>query len=114
MGGVRAEVDAELMRGILGPGPAMLDHAFVELRLAGEWIAFDSHLVDTPLREAAQTYLRERLDQDRLKLAGFYEAVRVRYVEEDEVRRFDPGLRSFVNVNTPEDLAQAWRAGEGP
>lgn len=55
---VFGEVDAAVMRGILGPGPEMLDHAFVELRLAGEWIAFDSHLVDTPLREAAQAMLR--------------------------------------------------------
>lgn len=29
-----------------------------------------------------------------------------RYVEEEELRSFDPELRSFVNVNTPEDLAR--------
>jgi molybdopterin-guanine dinucleotide biosynthesis protein A len=34
---------------------------------------------------------------------GFLPEVRVRVVEEDELRRFDPDLRSFVNVNTPED-----------
>ncbi|MEM9145771.1 MAG: transglutaminase-like domain-containing protein [Pseudomonadota bacterium] len=54
---VFAEIDAEVLRGVLGPGPDMLDHAFVEVRLAGEWIAFDSHIVDTPLRRAAQRRL---------------------------------------------------------
>jgi molybdopterin-guanine dinucleotide biosynthesis protein A len=33
--------------------------------------------------------------------------VRVRYVEEEDLRRLDPGLSSFFNVNTPEDLAEA-------
>jgi molybdopterin-guanine dinucleotide biosynthesis protein A len=32
---------------------------------------------------------------------GFLGEVRVRVVEVEEVRRFDPDLRSFVNVNTP-------------
>lgn len=31
----------------------------------------------------------------------------VRYVVEDELRRHDPGLYSFVNVNTPADLGAA-------
>lgn len=56
---VFAEIDAGVLRGILGEGPAMLDHAFVELRLAGEWIAFDSHIVDMGLIEGAQARLRE-------------------------------------------------------
>lgn len=33
-------------------------------------------------------------------------AMPVRYVGEEDLRIFDPGLRSFVNVNTPEDLAR--------
>ena len=31
----------------------------------------------------------------------------MRYVEDDEIARVDPGLRTFFNVNTPEDLRQA-------
>jgi len=60
--------------------------------------------------------IREKLDQDRLKATGFYGEVRLRFVEEDEVRRFDPALRSFVNVNTPEELAglQAASGGDQP
>ena len=34
----------------------------------------------------------------------FFNEVSVRYVDEDEVRIFDPDLRSFLNVNSPEGL----------
>jgi molybdenum cofactor guanylyltransferase len=36
----------------------------------------------------------------------FFDRVSVRYVEEDEVRRLDPSLRSFLNINRPEDLKE--------
>lgn len=35
--------------------------------------------------------------------------VRVRWVEEQVLRRFDPGLVSLTNVNTPEEYRQALR-----
>ncbi|HIJ58414.1 MAG TPA: molybdenum cofactor guanylyltransferase [Deltaproteobacteria bacterium] len=34
----------------------------------------------------------------------FFNEVSVRYVDEDEVRMFDPDLRSFLNINSPEAL----------
>ncbi len=37
---------------------------------------------------------------------GFLDEVRVRVVEAEEIRRFDPDLRSFVNLNTPAEYAQ--------
>ncbi len=51
--------------------------------------------------------IRQRLDADRLKVMGFYESVRVRYLDEAEYQPFDPRGLSFFNVNTPEDLEQA-------
>ena len=33
--------------------------------------------------------------------------VSVRYVEEDEIRRHDPGLKSFFNINKPGDLTSS-------
>ncbi len=33
-----------------------------------------------------------------------YPSVSVRYVEEVEIRRFDPALKSFSNINKPEEL----------
>ncbi|MEO8391465.1 MAG: molybdenum cofactor guanylyltransferase [Chloroflexota bacterium] len=47
------------------------------------------------------------LQQDRLKISTFLSEIRVHFVEETEVRRFDPELRSFVNLNSPQELHQA-------
>jgi len=38
------------------------------------------------------------------KVSSFLSQVRVLYITEEEVRRFDPDLLCFMNVNTPEDL----------
>lgn len=46
--------------------------------------------------------IERRLLAGRRQVIGFFEDVRVRTVELDEVRRFDPALRSFFNANTPE------------
>jgi molybdopterin-guanine dinucleotide biosynthesis protein A len=47
------------------------------------------------------------------KIIDFFPEVRVRYVEEQEVRLFDPQCLSFFNINTPADLEKArslaWR-----
>ncbi len=53
--------------------------------------------------------IRERLEAGRLKVVGFYPDVRVREVPSGEIDRFDPERWSFMNVNTPGDLAQARR-----
>ncbi len=51
--------------------------------------------------------IRSHLAKGKLKASGFYEQVNVRYIEEAVIRLLDPELRSFVNVNTPDDLAAA-------
>ena len=50
--------------------------------------------------------IQERIEAGELKVAALLEAVRVRYVPEEECRRFDPELRSFMNANTDADLAR--------
>jgi molybdopterin-guanine dinucleotide biosynthesis protein A len=47
------------------------------------------------------------LEQGRRRMIAFLDEVDTRYVDESELRRLDPELRSFFNVNTPEDLALA-------
>jgi molybdopterin-guanine dinucleotide biosynthesis protein A len=49
-----------------------------------------------------------RLAAGDRQMISFFADVRMRVVRTDEIRRFDPDLRSFFNVNTPED----WRAAE--
>jgi molybdopterin-guanine dinucleotide biosynthesis protein A len=41
------------------------------------------------------------------RIIEFYQQVNVRYVEPDEIARFDPGGLSFFNINSPEDWEQA-------
>lgn len=48
-----------------------------------------------------------RLQAGRLKTANLFSDVTVRYVDETEIRRFDPELLSFFNINRPADLARA-------
>lgn len=51
--------------------------------------------------------IRARIDADRLKIIGFYDQVRVRYLDPEEYSRFDPQGLSFRNVNTPDELKAA-------
>jgi molybdopterin-guanine dinucleotide biosynthesis protein A len=51
--------------------------------------------------------IRQRLDEDRLKVIGFFPDVRVRAIGADEIDAIDPERWSFINVNTPDDLAVA-------
>ncbi len=55
------------------------------------------------------------LTQGGGRITSFFPQVRVRYVEEAEVDRFDPQHLSFFNINTAEDLrwAQRWISEEG-
>ena len=48
-----------------------------------------------------------KIEARRLRASSFFDDVRVRLVEEDEVRAADPELRSFFNVNTQADLDKA-------
>ena len=54
----------------------------------------------------------ELLDTEESPAHSLHDLVsrlRVRYVEEDELRPFDPELRSFLSVNTEEELERAER-----
>ena len=51
--------------------------------------------------------IESRLRAGQLKISGFFDDVGVRYVPESDIRRFDPDLLSFFNINRPEDLSQA-------
>lgn len=53
--------------------------------------------------------MRATLESGRRQIAAFFPAVRVAYVEPEEIRRYDPVGRSFLNINTPEQMAEAAR-----
>ena len=49
--------------------------------------------------------IERQLKQGGAKIADFFSQVRVKEIPEDQLRKADPELVSFLNVNTPEDLA---------
>lgn len=57
--------------------------------------------------KACLPHIERRLKAGQLKIAGFFDDVRVRYVGADEIDRLDSERLSFFNVNTPEDLSRA-------
>lgn len=68
----------------------------------------------TIYRQTCLAPIREQIESGNLRISAFYDRMRVHYVETAEVQRFDPDLRSFVNLNTPEDLAAAQIAAQPP
>ena len=57
--------------------------------------------------KACLPHMAERLAAGRLKVAGFFDRVRVIEIPEAEVARFGNPSVIFMNVNTPADLARA-------
>ena len=57
--------------------------------------------------KACLSPMERRLRARELKIAGFFDDVRVRSVPETEVDEIDPDHLSFLNVNTPDDLQRA-------
>lgn len=51
--------------------------------------------------------------QDNLKIIEFFPSVRVRYVDAEEINKFDPKHLSFFNINTEKDLETARELAAG-
>ena len=52
----------------------------------------------------------QRIQQERRDPRSLLEVAAVQYIEEAQLRLVDPELRSFVNVNTPEELNHLQRS----
>lgn len=50
---------------------------------------------------------RQRIRRRELKVAPVFDAVSTIWVSEQQLRRHDPNLRSFWNLNTPDDYERA-------
>lgn len=53
--------------------------------------------------------MERALAAGRMRVISFFDEVRVLAVDADSIRAVDPELRSFTNVNTPDELAAALR-----
>lgn len=53
--------------------------------------------------------ITRQLERGDYRIRSFFQRMNLRRVAEDKLRRVDPDLRSFYNINTPEDLERARR-----
>jgi len=57
--------------------------------------------------------IEQMIKQDKLRVNQLFRLVKTRYVETEEIERFDPEHLSFFNVNTKADLAMARKLARG-
>ncbi len=62
------------------------------------------HPLHAVYRRSCLAAIQAAIDRDDRRLNTFLPMVRVRYFAADDMRQFDPELRSLENLNTPEDL----------
>jgi molybdopterin-guanine dinucleotide biosynthesis protein A len=48
--------------------------------------------------------MKRLMDENRLKITGFYKGMKIHTLSEEEVRSYDPAGRMFLNINSPADL----------
>jgi molybdopterin-guanine dinucleotide biosynthesis protein A len=58
-------------------------------------------------RKSCLPHMARALQMNRLRISDCLRDAAVRWVDECELRQFDPDLQSFMNVNTPANLQQA-------
>jgi len=54
--------------------------------------------------KGCQNKIEQLINSGTYQIFRFFPEVFVRYVDKNEVRMFDPDLRSFLNINRPEEL----------
>jgi len=52
-------------------------------------------------------YIKVRLQANERKISGFFDSIRMEYVLQSQVERYDPEHLSFFNINTQMDLDRA-------
>ena len=73
-----------------------------------DWMIEPLHALYT---RGSLTALKEQIDAHDYQIVRFFDRIRVRYLDEHELRAFDPKFRSFLNVNRPEDLLDIGDSG---
>jgi molybdopterin-guanine dinucleotide biosynthesis protein A len=66
--------------------------------------AFDVESLHAIYSKACLAPIRATIESGRRQIAAFFPQVRVAYVEPEETLRYDREGRSFLNVNTPEQV----------
>lgn len=69
----------------------------------------DIHPLHAVYHRTCLPRIQAAIDRDDRRLNAFLPDIRVRYLYADEMRAYDPDLRSLINLNTPDDLERASR-----
>jgi len=56
-----------------------------------------------PFTQRTASIPEEVIRSQELQILKFFQKIRVRYMEEEEIRKIDPDLKSFFNINRPEE-----------
>jgi molybdopterin-guanine dinucleotide biosynthesis protein A len=51
--------------------------------------------------------MEDNIKKEQQRIQNIFTGLRVRYLTEKEIDRFDPQRRSFINLNTPEEYEEA-------
>ena len=85
---------------------SMADEADV---IVPEWEGMYQTMHAVYARKKVLKAVENALAAGNQRMISFYPEVKVHKVPPEEIAKFDPQGRSFFNVNTPEDLAEAER-----
>jgi molybdenum cofactor guanylyltransferase len=59
--------------------------------------------------------IRELIESGECMINRFYQRIKIRFMDEWEIKRFDPLARTFININRTDELAEAenlkWKKG---
>jgi molybdopterin-guanine dinucleotide biosynthesis protein A len=102
-----AEVDAVIPR--LTPAPP---HPPAGGAPAGAGEGAEAEPFRAVYAKACLDPIRRALEAGKMRIISFFPEVRLRWIEEDEIRKFDPELMTFMNCNTVEELdvvRQRWK-----
>jgi molybdopterin-guanine dinucleotide biosynthesis protein A len=54
--------------------------------------------------------IKKLIDNKEYQVIKFFKSIRVRYLNKEEILNIDPEMRSFFNINTPEELLNTTRS----
>jgi len=74
------------------------------------WVRGEPEPLCAVYAREALPVIEDVLASGRRSIRDILDKMPMRYIEEDDLRHYDPELRSFVNVNTPDDLARVRRS----
>jgi len=95
-----------------------LIHHMVEVRYDFDAVVPRTHVGTEALHalygKGCLPQIKRLIDSSQYQTLRFFPKVSVRYVDENEIRRFDPELTSFFNINKPDAIKNIDKVNKHP